>query len=109
MQFSSSDFIEARKVSLTTLEVETSKEKEVETEETEILEDDKEKEYIPTNNLLFVRNMAFATREEEEPFPTATKPPESTQSVNEKLYEETMKGKEEAERDEKEKLKIYRG
>lgn len=64
------EYIEARKVSMSTLEAKPAPLVQettlaVEEEESDLLGIDKD--YIPTSNLLQVRNVAFATFEEEKP------------------------------------------
>lgn len=67
------EFIEARKVSMMTLEAkEVPLVKEEEQGSPELEKDDfervdVEKDYIPTSNLLQVRNVAYSTMEEEKP------------------------------------------
>lgn len=105
----SSDFIEARKVSLSALTGEESvvREKKVVSTTEEVFEEQEEQEYIPTHSLLAVRNVAFSTLEEEERFTVKEQEPKS---VNEKLYAEAIEGKEDTEREKKkEALLDHRG
>lgn len=110
MAMSSGDFIEARKVSLSTLGEEKKKKKVIEEvdleEETELPGED-EMEYIPTSEFLNVRNVAFATMDDEEKF--ANGKLEEPVNVNEKLYAQAIEGKEAVEREKKQALLDNRG
>lgn len=84
------EYIEARKVSMSTLEAKPAPLVQetalaVEEEENELGID---KDYIPTSNLLQVRNVAFATFEEEKP----TKEPEE-RNEHTLFYGDVMDGK----------------
>lgn len=106
------EYIEARKVSMVTLEakeVPLVPDKPVVEDPDEALEIALEQDYIPTSNLLQVRNVAYATREEEvqvnpvqEPEPSEDgKPPENKE--HRLFYGAVMGGKAEVDRTMEEK------
>lgn len=101
-------FIEARKVSLTALEDTQEKKKSDEPEdfETDILPEI-EQEYVSTDSLLLVRNVAYATLEEDDKMPI--KEDDKPKDVNQMLYAEALEGKEAVERQKKDALMDYRG
>lgn len=101
------EYIEARKVSMVTLdtkEVPLVKVKATAVEEDEV-ELVKEKEYIPTSNLLQVRSVAFATMEEEQAMlPLKEEVEEPKENKEHKLfYGAVMGGKAEVDRTMEEK------
>lgn len=99
-------FIEARKVSLSALEDTRKKSDEPEDFETEILPEI-EQEYVSTDSLLLVRNVAYATLEEDDKIPV--KEEDKPKDVNQMLYAEALEGKEAVERQKKNALMDYRG
>lgn len=90
------DYIEARKISMVTLEAKEVplvkvEEPEVSEETEDEFELNVEKDYIPTSNLLLVRNVAYATMEEENPKPKEE--PQEEKNEHTLFYGDVMGGK----------------
>lgn len=107
------EYIEARKVSMVTMEakeVPLVKEEPPVIDEEEALELLREKDYIPTSNLLQVRNVAYASREEEQAPPLKVEEQDESKESKPKenkehrlFYGDVMGGKAEVDRTMEEK------
>lgn len=97
MDIPTTDFFEARKVSLVTLETEVKPEVEPLSGDDEPLRlETLEKDYFPTGHLLQVRDVAYAVQDEDDRF---MGPQDGPKTLNERLYAEAIAGKEASERE----------